>query len=264
MHLALDFGFPVSNHSKVVLRFAHSDLDNEYYQTNTFSRIDVADQTSFNSNSLNLRFELSSLNKKQYAFKGFHLLFQLNYVKGTENFIAGSTAPYKKDLLFDHNWVQLKFIFDKYFNPNGRYIPGIYFEGFYSTQNLFSNYTSSVLAAEPFMPIPESKTLFLSAYRANQFMAGGVKNIFVIAKNFDFRFEAYIFQAIKEIKQNEKYGAFYGKLFDNRYYMGSSSLVFHSPVGPISISVNYLQHYDQPFSFVFNFGYIIFNSKGIE
>ena len=202
-------------------------------------------------------------NKKQYAYKGSHVLLQANFISGKEDFIAGTTAT-QKDVTFQHQWLQAKFIFDTYFKPIGRYIPGIYLEAFYSAQPLFSNYTASALAAESFTPIPETRTLFMPAYRANQFLAGGVRNVYTLMKNFDLRVEGYIFQPYKEINQANDFSAFYGEKFKNRYFMGSSSLVFHSPVGPISISVNYYQNYDQPFSFLFNFGYIIYNSKGVE
>ena len=77
-------------------------------------------------------------------------------------------------------------------------------------------------------------------------------------------FGSYIFQPYKVIKQADNLTAFYGNKFENRYFIGSSALVFHSPVGPISLSFHYLQNQEQPFSFLFNFGYIIFNSKAVE
>lgn len=263
IHFGLDFGFPLKNNSKLVFGYVHSDFNNEYYQTNAFSRTDVADQTSLDADCINFRYEIFTQNKKQYAYKGSHVLLQANFITGKEDFIAGTTAT-QKDVTFQHQWLQAKFIFDTYFKPIGRYIPGIYLEAFYSAQPLFSNYTASALAAESFTPIPETRTLFMPAYRANQFLAGGVRNVYTLMKNFDLRVEGYIFQPYKEINQANDFSAFYGEKFKNRYFMGSSSLVFHSPVGPISISVNYYQNYDQPFSFLFNFGYIIYNSKGVE
>ncbi len=263
-HFSFDFGFPFNNKSKVVFNISHFDLDNEYYQTNAFSRVDIADQTSFNANCLKFFFERNSLNKKQYAFKGSQFLLQFYYINGTEKFIAGSIAPIKKDLSLDHQWLQAKFIFDNYFKPIGRYIPGLFIEACYSNQPLFSNYTASSLASEPFAPTPESKTLFMPSYRANQFLAGGMHNILGLMKNFDLRLEVYMFQPYRVINQADNLTAFYGKKFNSRFFIGSSALVFHSPIGPLSISVNYYQQYEQPFSFLFNFGYVIFNSKAVE
>jgi NTE family protein len=44
-----------------------------------------------------------------------------------------------------------------------------------------------------------------------------------------------------------------------QYYMASGALVGHTPLGPISLSANYYDKKDEPWSFIFNFGYILFN-----
>ena len=43
-----------------------------------------------------------------------------------------------------------------------------------------------------------------------------------------------------------------------------AALVYSSPLGPLSLSVNYYDQYENPFSFLFHFGYIIFNRKSID
>jgi NTE family protein len=89
----------------------------------------------------------------------------------------------------------------------------------------------------------------------------GGKTIINILKNLDFRAEAYIFLPYEEILSNENLEAYHGDVFANRYYIGSTSFVFHAPIGPISMCLNYYDQADEPFSFNINIGYFIFNKR---
>jgi hypothetical protein len=42
------------------------------------------------------------------------------------------------------------------------------------------------------------------------------------------------------------------------------ALVYHTPLGPVSFSGNYYQKQEQPWSFLFHIGYILFNRRGLD
>jgi NTE family protein len=42
------------------------------------------------------------------------------------------------------------------------------------------------------------------------------------------------------------------------------ALVYHTPIGPISIGVNFYDKNENSFSFFFHFGYIIYNKKSMD
>jgi NTE family protein len=82
--------------------------------------------------------------------------------------------------------------------------------------------------------------------------------VYEVGRNLDLRAEAYGFGAYNRLESDEANQARY--VYPWRpYFMGSTSLVFHSPLGPISISANYYERKEEPWSLLFNFGYIIFN-----
>jgi NTE family protein len=41
-------------------------------------------------------------------------------------------------------------------------------------------------------------------------------------------------------------------------------MVFHSPIGPLSLTLNYFNKNEDPFSVIFNLGFIIFNPSPLE
>jgi len=154
--------------------------------------------------------------------------------------------------------------YEHFFEIAKHYRIGIFSEVVFSTQDMFSNYTSSALAAPAFHPIPISKTEFSPAYRAHNYMAFGLRNIFIIRRNLDFRLEGYAFSPYRAILQDDNFLAYYGPAFSTLNLAGSAGLVFHTPVGPLSISVNYFEKNENPVSVLLNLGYIIFNSRSLD
>lgn len=263
----LNVGIPVGNKSKAIIGGGIAELDNIYYQTNTFSTTDTADQTNFKFDYANIEYEYNTLNRKLYASDGAYINFKTKYVNGFENLLPGTTSNLK-ELNVHHEWAVVKLKFDGYLKPFKFFKIGILAEGVYSTQDLFLNYTSSVLSAPAFMPTPESRTLFLPNFRAYKYLAGGGKIIFNPIKKLDVRFEAYVFQPYQAIENNVSNNIInppsLGKAFGDRYYVGMAALVYNTALGPLSLSVNYYHGEVQPFTFLVHFGYTIFNRKSIE
>jgi NTE family protein len=254
-------GIPATHRGKIEFGLNYGGKKDEYYQSNVFAREDTADITVFDMFAPKITFELNSLNRKQYADAGARFLAEARYVMGRETHTPGSTSQDSILHKEDHSWIQLRLLYDNYFDHIGPVSLGFYGELLLSNQNFFSNYTSSILAAPAFEPVLESKTLFLPKYRAYNYAAAGLKMVVDIYRKIDFRLEGYLFQPYQEILSDENMNAVYGEEFSYRSVIGSSSVVWHSPLGPLSISVNYYDRANEKWSVFFNFGYIIFNKS---
>ena len=264
MYGDINLGLPAKNKGKIIAGCAFANSYDEYYQTKQFSATDTTDRTDFYLTSPYIYYERNTLNKKQFANSGTYLLFKARYLNGKEVSTPGSTSALRDTTHKYHQWFQLHFVYDNYYKRRGRLRLGIYLEGVYSNQDFFNNYTSSILSAPAFMPIPESKTLFLEQYRAHTFIAGGLKNVINIYKNFDIRAEGFVFQPYREIIRQPDLTAKYGTPFAKLYFIASGALVYHTPIGPVSVNVNYYDKKEIPFSLLFSFGYIIFNKKSTD
>ncbi len=258
---SFDISTPTFPNAKLTTQIQAGRKKDEYYQRNQFSRLDTADITFFDFYSPAVIFELNSLNRKQFATRGMNLKLCGRFISGTEENIPGSTSVDKEPYSKYHNWLQLRFIINKYFDPFGSVKFGIYGEASVSTKELFNNYTSTVLGAPAFEPLPESQTIFLPQFRANNFAGGGVKFIVPVIKNMDFRLEGYVFQPYREILQTEDNKADLGPVLSNRYFNFSGRLVYHAPFGPVSTSLNYYDAADEPYVFNINIGYYLFNKR---
>ncbi len=258
-------GIPVSNHGKVMIGITSAFTNGKYYQNNIFSRMDTADQTSFNFFSPEICFELNNLNRKQYANAGAKFMMSIAYVNGNEDFLPGSFFKNKNEFSQFRQWFQYRIMWDNYFTVIGPLRFGFYGECLLSNQSLFSNYTSSVLYAPEFSPVPEMKTLFLPSFRANNYVAAGLKGVLRLYKKIEFRLEGYLFQPYESILENpDNQTAYYGKILSDRSLLYSAAIVYNMFLGPISVGVNYYDKSTNPYTINLNFGYIIFNKRALQ
>lgn len=262
----LNIGAPVGNIGKIVLSGGASEWKNKYYQAEVFSRLDTSDVSIFDFGYGQLSYQINTLNRKQYASEGTNILVRAKLVSGVERYYPGSTALDTVQVINGpgHDWFNFKITIDKYIKPIKYFKIGVFAEGVYSSQDFFRNYQASILSAPSFNPIPESQTLFIDDYRAHQYLAGGLKAIATPYKNLDVRFEGYLFQPVYSIVKKADNKADYSTAFLYRHFLGMGALVYHTPIGPISVGVNYYDKNENSFSFFFHFGYTIYNKKSID
>lgn len=254
----LSLTMPAGNKGILRADATYAYMFDQYYQTRQFLSVDTADRTEFRSGVFRLTWERSTLNRRMFASKGSFVQASVKYVTGLESTIPGSTSPLRDTTDLYHQWFTAKFQWQNYFLKKGRLHFGFLVEGVVSTQDFFQNFISSSIAAPAFQPIPESRTFFLPQFRAHDYLAGGLVGVFELGKNVDFRAEAYAFNAFGRILSGANREAVYDFSL-KQFFVGSTSLVYHSPIGPLSLSTNYYDQKDQPWSLIFNFGYILFN-----
>jgi NTE family protein len=260
----LNIGVSITNKGKLILSTSYAFDNSKYYQTNMFSRADTADQTGFNFVNPELCFELNSLNRKQYASAGANFRLAVGYVNGEEGFLPGNLSPMKNEFHGNHDWFYIKFLYDNYFASWGPVKFGLYTEAHISNQPYMSNYTSTILNLPEFHPVPEMQTLLIPAYRADNFAGAGLKAIVKLYKKIEFRLEGYVFQPYHEILENPvDKTAEAGTQFVDRSWIGSTSLVYNSFIGPISLGLNYYDKMAQHVTINLNIGYMLFNRKAL-
>ncbi|NCD42042.1 MAG: hypothetical protein EOL88_08120 [Bacteroidia bacterium] len=262
-YLRLSAGVPFSKNGKISIDLLGSNLSNSYYHTNAFTRNDTSDVTNFNFFTFGMIYEKSTLNRKIYSTEGQRMLLSLRYIGGNESYTPGSTALTYSPASKKHRWIQLRFAFENYFPTIGQVIMGVYADGILSNQGLFSNYTSSVLLAPGYRPVPQSAILFIPEYRANTWAALGFRSVYSVYGPLDLRFSTFAFFPYKQIQERIDQSAYLGKTLAKRYFGASATLVVKNPIVPVSFSVSYYDNTENPWQFLFNFGYLIFNKPSL-
>lgn len=267
----LKMGFPLNRNARVTLNTAFVNNSDRYSPNNTFSVGDELDRTILNGSISTLAFEQNTLNRKQYASRGRHFLLSGSYFAGRESYNPGNIVPKENASIGKvqvnkqfRQWINLKLSEENYPFHIHKYTFGYQLEAVYSNQPLFSNYYSTILAAPAFYPLQDSRSLFLENFKSTSYLAGGLKNIYKIRRNMDVRLEAYTFLPYREFEKVGFQGVRHKTSFTKIHYAATAGLVYHTPVGPISLSYNL---YDDPIKrngVLLHLGYLIYNKRSLE
>lgn len=262
----LDLIASLGNNTIFSIDIDYGETEDRYYQTEQFTVADTSDVTNFQMGTIGVGIDRNTLNRKIYANSGTRLELSVRGVVGEELTEYGTTRAEDITTFRDeHSWFQAKLKYQNYFAHLGPLIFGFDAEALYSNKPFFENYTASLISAPAYTPIPESQTIFLDEFRTTEYIALGLKSILEIRKNLELRLEGYAFQPGQEIIRNSSNDAEFTDPFEDRYFIGASALVFHSPLGPVSLNLNYYDSREEgPWSFFFNFGYTIFNKSVYE
>ncbi len=263
-------GFSTGKNAKTTLFAGYFRTNNKYSPTDNFTTGDILDETAFNGFVTGINYQKDQLNRKQYPSKGKSLFAGFTYVEGFENYEPGNILrndpiyPTLTETQVFRRWFKMKISKEEYFNIKPKYSLGYLVEGVYSNRPEFENYRSNLIHTPAFYPLQDSKTLFLENLRANQYLALGIKNVFTSTRHLDFRLEAYVFQPYKEILKVGNQGTKLGNAFSDRSFVASTAAVYHTPVGPISLNLNYYDDKAKRFGVFFHIGYLIYNKRAIE
>jgi len=266
----LMMGVPLNYNTKIILHSSFINNNDRYSPNNTFSVGDLLDQTVFNGYKGLLNLEKNSLNRKQYATRGQSFLLSFNFTTGRENYNPGNilrntvSANTIKPSNHLRQWVGVKLSQENYFLHLKKYTLGYLVEGVISNQPLFANYYATLLASPAFYPLQDSRSLFLDKFRASTYAAGGLKNIFSVRKNLDFRLEGYLFLPHKEYESDNLQDVIYAKAITKIRYAGTAGFVYHTPVGPVSLSYNLYNDAIKRNGVLLHIGYLIYNKRSIE
>lgn len=239
-------------------------LEDNYFQSNVIDfEKDRSDQSMYRLLGGAIGFYGSTLNARQYATKGYYEKLIAQIFTGKEKFIPGNspeTATWKER----QSWLQISYMKEAYHTMSPKFTLGWMAEAVYSSKNFSENYTATMMQACDFSPTPHSELMYNEAFRANQYMAAGIKPIYVLNDMFQVRTEFYGFVPIFPIKKNSFNKAYYGKVFSRFEYLGELSVVCHLPFGAISAYVN---HYSSPrkeWNVGITLGWQLFNYRFIE
>lgn len=265
IYSGLKLEHPIKNNQKSIFDFRYFENEDDYYQTENFSSKDTTDKTCFNGMNLSWELIQNSLNRKQFANSGHLFKFKIKFIKGLERSISGTTSnnvPF--DIRKNHSWLSINSEIQSFIIDHDYIHLGIYGKGVYTSQSLFANYTSSMLQLTSFSPIPDVETYFLPEYRSPQHIGAGLNLIFSPNKNLDLRIDAYYYQPFKILVKNNDIDFGYSKLFKGNKFLGSSSIIYHSLVGPLRLTLNYFPDQPTPLNFQFSFGYVLFNDRSFR
>ncbi len=256
-------GFPIENSFKGVFIFEGVNTVDRYINGDVFISTDELDELKLRGYRAEFNFSLNTLNRRQYASSGRLFGIAVDYFNVTEDFQPGSTSLEPDGIKNDHRWIKIKANAEQYFG-SGWFRPGYVAEIVLSGQPFFQNYFGTIINAPAFQPLQDSRTLVLQNFRAFNFGAVGMRNIFTLRNKLDFRLEGYLFKPFRHIQLNVNQKAFFDNDNSKLFFAGTAGFIYHSPLGPISLSTNYYDDDENRFGVLMHLGFLLFNKHSFE
>ena len=256
---------PFLANKRAEISIGYGKLQDNYFQSSVINfDKDRSDRSIYNLLGGAIGFYGSTLNARQYATKGYFEKLVAQVFSGKEKFIPGNPTETSVTTKERQSWLQISYMKYAYHTMSPKFTLGWMAEMLYSSKNFSENYTATMLQAADFSPTPHSKLMYNEAFRANQFLAAGIKPIFVFNDMFQFRSEFYGFVPIFPIKKNALNKAYYGKAFSRFEYIGEISVICQLPFGAISAYVNHYSSPKKEWNVGLTLGWQLFNYRFIE
>lgn len=256
---------PFLANKRAEISIGYGKLQDNYFQSSVINfDKDRSDRSTYNLLGGAIGFYGSTLNARQYATKGYFEKLVVQVFSGKEKFIPGNPTETSVTTKERQSWLQISYMKYAYHTMSPKFTLGWMAEMLYSSKNFSENYTATMLQAADFSPTPHSKLMYNEAFRANQFLAAGIKPIFVFNDMFQFRSEFYGFVPIFPIKKNALNKAYYGKAFSRFEYIGEISVICQLPFGAISAYVNHYSSPKKEWNVGLTLGWQLFNYRFIE
>ena len=256
---------PFLANKRAKISIGYGKLQDNYFQSSVINfDKDCSDRSTYNLLGGAIGFYGSTLNARQYATKGYFEKLVAQVFSGKEKFIPGNPTETSVMTKERQSWLQISYMKYAYHTMSPKFTLGWMAEMLYSSKNFSENYTATMLQAADFSPTPHSKLMYNEAFRANQFLAAGIKPIFVFNDMFQFRSEFYGFVPIFPIKKNALNKAYYGKAFSRFEYIGEISVICQLPFGAISAYVNHYSSPKKEWNVGLTLGWQLFNYRFIE
>lgn len=256
---------PFLANKRAEISIGYGKLQDNYFQSNVINfDKDRSDRSTYNLLGGAIGFYGSTLNARQYATKGYFEKLVAQVFTGKEKFIPGNPTETSFTTKDRQSWLQISYMKYAYHTMTPKFTLGWMAEMLYSSKNFSENYAATMLQAADFSPTPHSKIMYNEAFRANLFLAAGIKPIFVFNDMFQVRSELYGFMPIFPIKKNALNKAYYGKAFSRFEYLGEISVICQLPFGAISAYVNHYSSPKKEWNVGLTLGWQLFNYRFIE
>ena len=256
-------GIPLKHSFKTVGSFEAFNNSDRYINNGVFVSTDVLDHLKVTGFKAGLQISTNTLDRKQYASKGKSIMLQAEYFNTNATLDPGNTSAVTTSTKLEQQWFRLRVNAEQYFG-NGWYKPGYFIEAVTSNQPAFQNYMGTIINAPAFNPLQDSRTLLLQNYRSFNYVAGGMRNVFTLRKKLDLRIEGYVFKPFDYLYPASNNETLISNDLEKVFATGAATLVYHAPIGPVSLSVNYYDDKETQVGVLLHIGFLLFQPHSFE
>ncbi|OON68236.1 patatin-like phospholipase family protein [Hymenobacter sp. CRA2] len=266
-------GISPNYRSRYILSFGAFTNRDRFANADEISSAATLDQNRFHGFTAAVQFQRNSLNRRQYATKGRRAEFSFRGVTGEEKYNPGSTAEGLSGRSRNHQWVKATLFTEQYFSLNKvdtvgarTNAWGYMTELVASTQGLFATYRSTLTTSPAFLPLPDSRTIFLDNYRGTAYAAAGLRYVRAIAGSLEWRTEGYLHAFVRpwDRRPDNPLLAQRTNFLSRPYLTIMTGFQYQTPVGPAAIQFIHYDERNNQFGVFAHIGYVLFRDRSLD
>ena len=258
--------------SRYILSFGAFTNRDRFANTDQISTDATLDQNRFQGFTAGVHFQRNSLNRRQYATKGRRADFSFRGVTGQEKYEPGSTST-ESGRERNHQWIQAKLFTEQYFSLNKAdtvgartHAWGFMTELVATTQGRFATYRSTLTVSPAFLPLPDSRTIFLDNYRGTAYAAAGLRYVKALVGSLEWRTEAYAHAFVRpwDRRPDNPQVAQRTTLVSRPYLTVMTGFQYQTPVGPAALQFIHYDEKNNQFGVFAHIGYVLFRERSLD
>lgn len=195
--------------------------------------------------------ELNTLNDQMYPGSGKEWKFNVLLSHEQNKLKPGSGTPSGWK---NHVAASAELLWRHYFEVHKNFKLGAMVNGIVTFENLYQNYTATLIHAPAFAPTPSTKNYFNVAFRSNNYGAIGISPVWTPMSRAQLRGDFFAYCPIRHIVAGEGDMAKYKGWLSNPQFIGEVAAVYNFPFASLSLYVNYLSSPKGNWNFGINFG----------
>lgn len=239
------------------------NIKDEYLPSNIIN-LDLP-QFDTNRSSLfggSIKFEGNTLDSKVYATSGTYESLIAQFFAGKEQFHSYQTEVREKSRL---SWLQMSYKRNDYFELGKYFTLGTDLHLYYSTRGLSPSYQATIMHAGAYTPTMNSMFNYDPAFRANQFLAGGVQPIYKLNTFVQIRGGIYGFVPYRKITEDSNGKAYFSKKrFNDFGFIAEAAATAKFSSINVAAYIDYYSSHNKGVNVGVTLGWFMFNERFIE
>ncbi len=256
---SLGLGMPLTHRSFFLLRTNLGEVNYHYAADGLLG--DETDHTRFSYFGAMAAIKRNTLDRTVHSRRGSNLQLSGIFVTGRDKFEPFGQGGFRTKT--HRQWFGARFTWDKYFDlpQNTWFSLGLNVDAVITNHPHFTRNGATLLSLPAYAPLPHVQMIYMPAFRGKRFIAGGVMPTFDLLPNCFFRTGFYAMY--RERRDNDPLFLDYDGETRRMHYIADASFVYHTPIGPVSLSLTKYDLRDRKNLYlIFSFGYALFAPKG--